>query len=172
MGGSRGSSFINKLAVSLMPMLLKKYQVVHITGEKDFSEIVRFKSTLPKVLVKNYKIFPAIEPFQMAGIYEDSDLVIARAGANSVSEILYLKKPAIFIPLALSFADEQTKNAKYAESFGFVRVVSESKATSKTLIDEISDIFKNYDTILKKASDKTSLDSDASKKIVDILSKY
>lgn len=172
MGGSRGSSFINRLVMSLVPKLATNYRVTHITGEKDFSELIKFKSVLPKNIAEKYKLVATVEPFEMAKYYKDCDLIIARAGANTVSEILYLKKPVIFIPLALSFADEQMKNAKSLEQFGIARVVSEKEATSKKLMTEISSVLGDYDSIVRKVAGKSSPDVDASKKIVSILKEY
>lgn len=172
MGGSRGSVFINRLAMLIVPKLAIKYRVIHITGEKDFFEVLKFKSVLSKDIAEKYKVISSVEPFEMPKYYQDCDLVVSRAGANTVSEIVYLKKPAIFIPLSISFADEQTKNAKNAEKLGIARVISEKDATAEKILSEIFSILDNNELNIKKMANKPSLDADASKKIVDIIKKY
>ncbi len=172
MGGSRGSSFVNKLAMAIIPELIKKYHVIHITGDKDFPEVVKFKSALSKATSDNYEVVSGATPFEMGRFYGQIDLVVGRAGANTVSEVLYLKKPAIFIPLGLSFADEQTKNAMYSKEFGIGRVISEKDATPVRVASEISDVFSDYQSIIERVESKSSPDLDAPQKIVAILKEY
>lgn len=172
MGGSRGSTLINKLAMSSLTALLKDYKIIHITGQKDFEEVSAFKNILPSEISKNYKVISVAEPSNMAKIYSEADIIVSRAGANTVSEVLAVRKPAIFIPLALSFADEQTKNAEYAQKFVWAKIISEKEANSACLLAEIDEIAKKYKKITDKMKSKVSPDKDASYQVVKIISRY
>ena len=108
----------------------------------------------------------------MPRYYGESDLIIARSGASTVSEILYIKRPAIFIPLPRTFMDEQYKNAKYAESFGLARVLRETEVSSASLIRNVDEMFHDWQKIVDKVLEKKSPDSGASQKIVDMVGEY
>lgn len=172
MGGSRGANFINKLFMSLTPHLLSSYRITHITGEKDFGASARLKEALPEKIREGYTVLPVVNPIEMSNLYELADLVVSRAGANTVSEILYVKRPTVLIPLPHAFLDEQTKNARFAENFGIAKVISQKEANPENVEIAISDFNRHYSTIVKKVVKKDSPDKDASQKIVKLLSEY
>ena len=130
MGGSRGSRFINKEAFKIMPQLVSRYKVLHIVGRSDFDKYKDHSST-------RYKVFSFIDPMKIYKLYEESDLFIGRAGANTVSELVYIKRPAILIPLPRTYMDEQYKNAKYAQEFGIARVLLEKEVNSESLLNQV-----------------------------------
>lgn len=109
MGGSLGAKEINDLLFSHLPGLLKYCQVVHITGKgKGDIKTVRNK-------LKGYKQFEYLDQ-DLAHIYAISDLVVCRAGANTLAEISALKLPCILIPLSLKASrGDQIQNAKFFE---------------------------------------------------------
>jgi len=155
-----------------LPDLLSKYKVYHQTGDLDFGRLSAVKRRLPRKLSLNYFISPRIDPLKISEIYRNSDIVVSRAGANTVSEIILIKRPAILIPLPISYLDEQTKNAEVAESFGLARIIFQKDLTAERLITEVSDIFARRASILKKVERNVSPDSKASKRLVGILEKY
>jgi UDP-N-acetylglucosamine--N-acetylmuramyl-(pentapeptide) pyrophosphoryl-undecaprenol N-acetylglucosamine transferase len=168
-GGSRGSMFINNLIAEILPDLLKKYYVIHITGEIGHSEMSKLKETLPKKLSENYEIYDLIDPMQIDGVYKRADVMVSRAGANTVSEIIMAKIPSILVPLPISYQDEQTLNAKYAEKFGIATVLPQKSLNFKKLFKEIEKTFKEREKIIKRVKTKKSPDLNASEKLVDIL---
>ncbi len=170
MGGSRGSEFINEEIFKLIPKLLTKYNVIHITGEHEFEKYKDFQSK--SYQSKNYQVISFVDPREMPTYYKRADLVIARSGANTVSEILYIKIPTIFIPLPRTFMDEQYKNAKYAEEFGIAKVMTEKEVSSGDLFRVIDEVFADWQDIVNKVLPKPSPDADASKKVVDSVEKY
>jgi UDP-N-acetylglucosamine--N-acetylmuramyl-(pentapeptide) pyrophosphoryl-undecaprenol N-acetylglucosamine transferase len=97
LGGSQGAVRVNSAVISILD-LAKKYplKITHQTGEKDFP---RVQSAYQNAAVEA-EIFPYIE--DMMSAYERAHLIICRAGATSVAEIIACKRPAIFIPLAIS----------------------------------------------------------------------
>lgn len=164
-GGSRGSEFINKEISKIIPDLIKKYKIIHITGERDFNKYKNAGS-------QRYKVLAFVDPRKIPRYYGESDLIIGRSGASTVSEILYIKRPAIFIPLPRTFMDEQYKNAKYAEDFGLAKVLKETEVSSDSLMYSIDELFSNWQKIVDKVSEKQSPDSLASQKIVDLIGEY
>lgn len=168
-GGSRGSMFINNLAAEILPELLKKYYVIHITGQIGNREMSKLKNTLPQKLSANYEIYELVDPMQIDGVYKRADVVLSRAGANTVSEIMVAKIPSLLIPLPISFLDEQTANARYAEKFGVATVLPQKTLTSEKLLKAIDKTFKDWGKIVKRVQGKKSPDLKASEKLVDIL---
>ena len=162
MGGSRGSEFINEEIIKIVPNLINKYNIIHITGERDY-EIYKNKET------KNYRVLDFVDPRYMDNLYNESDVIISRAGANTVSELLIIKRPVILIPLPRTFMHEQELNAKYAKDFGIAKVMLESEVNPKTLIQAINDSFSNWQKIVNNVIDKESPDLDASNKLVDLV---
>lgn len=165
MGGSRGSEFINEEILKVMPKLVNKYSLIHITGESHYDKIKNHAR-------KNYQVIASVDPLQMPNFYQQADLIVSRSGANTVSEIIATKRPSILIPLPRTFMDEQVKNARYAESYGIAKVLMESEVTPDRLVSEIEKIFDNWSNIQKGISGKLSPDINATKKLVDLATDY
>ena len=168
-GGSRGSSFINELVMNVAKSILSRNILIHITGERDFEKVEKFKEKLSPILRINYKVYPSINPLEIGNYYSRADLVISRSGANSISEILYAKRPAILIPLPRTFLGEQVKNARYAESLGFSYVFFEKEATSEAIIKEINRILTDWRSIVDKTRKNINPDMNAARKVVDLV---
>lgn len=149
MGGSRGSEFINELVGSFSKKFVKKYKIFHLAGGR-----------------KN------VEPHEMAKIYRQADIILSRSGANTVSEILIVKRPTILIPLPRTFMNEQGKNAKYAKDFGIAKVITEIKATPQRIEMEIEEMRTNWQKIVNVVKRKISPDLGATEKLVDLLESY
>lgn len=167
-GGSRGSRSINNVIREVLPFLLSKYRVVHQTGELDFRHFADLKKVMGKKLGVNYEVFSRIKPEEISEVYRRSDMIIARSGANTVSEIIATKRPAILIPLPISYREEQTQNALFAKRLGVAEVIVQSELSSKTLMEAIYSIIRNYDRIINNLN-FDSPDTKASSKLVDIV---
>jgi UDP-N-acetylglucosamine--N-acetylmuramyl-(pentapeptide) pyrophosphoryl-undecaprenol N-acetylglucosamine transferase len=171
-GGSRGSNFINELIIGMAKSLLARFMIIQVTGAHDFERVEKFREKLPAEYQENYKTYLSIDPLEIGNYYAQADIIISRSGANSISEILCVKRPAILIPLPRTFMGEQVKNAKYAESFGFASVFLEKEATAFAIINEINRIFKDWQRIEANAAETVSPDINASQKVVKILLGY
>ena len=89
-----------------------------------------------------------------------ADIVISRAGANAISELLSLKKPNILIPLpATSSRGDQILNAKSFESQGFSVVIDEDDLTKKLLLEKIQELYFNRASYVKAMSQCGQRDS-------------
>jgi len=167
-GGSRGSQQINKLIKQILEKLLDKYNIIHISGEPDYNEFNKIKTNLSIGISKYYNLFSSVNPYKMLMIYNQADLVICRAGANTVSELIALGKPSIFIPIPFSYLDEQKKNAQYASKYISSVILEQDGLSAKKLLDRIEDLIDSFKSVKKN----NYLDKEASKKIVDLLNKY
>ena len=171
-GGSRGSEYINNMIFSLLDDLLSKYYVIHQTGYHSHAKAVKVKKGLKKSFSNNYEIYSTIDPMQMDGVYKRASIIIARAGANTVSEIIAIKRPAILIPIQWAAYNEQFENAIFASKLGVARILNQDETTSTHLFNEIEDIFMHYTKITKSMSNKKSIDMGASKRVVDEVEKW
>lgn len=165
MGGSRGSERINNALFSILPKLLEKYQVIHITGQLDCKRFEGIKN-------KNYRCFPFVSPMEIDNLYRQSDIVVSRSGANTVAELMIVKRPAILIPIPWSHLNEQEENAKSAQKFGLAKILKQEDLSGERLLFEIELIIKDRDEIINKIKSKHSGDISASSKVVDVLAKY
>lgn len=134
-GGSLGAENVNKLIRQALPELLKKFQVAHLCGKGKIDESL--KGT------EGYAQFEYISD-EMKDFFAMADLIISRAGANSICEISALKKPNILIPLsAKASRGDQILNAKSYVKQGFSEMLDEDVATSKDLIDMVNKVYDN-----------------------------
>lgn len=149
-GGSLGARAINETVYRALPALTKTFQVLHVVGEKNVDETVRFP---------RYVQLPYVKEMEKA--YAVADVVVSRAGAGSVFEIASLSIPAVFIPLSKKVSrGDQLQNAAYFSSRGFGSVLSEENLTEDSLVKAVKDAYEHPVKPTKKIAD-------ASKKIAD-----
>ena len=168
-GGSRGSTIINDLVDQSLEKLLPYFRVIHQVG---IIEIVKFQDRRQKLspeLKEKYRIVDSIDPYDMVKIYKSADIIVSRAGANTVAEIIALKKPALLIPIPWSFLNEQYENARFAAEFGVAEILNQPNATVDRFLYLITKLYANRDSITKIAAPKDSPDEFAADKLVDIM---
>lgn len=166
-GGSRGSTWLNDAIAPILPRLLEKYYILHQTGEANLKKFEYIKDELQPEGYEKYLSFGQATPKNMAEIIAKSDIVISRSGANTVSELIALKKPSILIPIPWTYNDEATENAKYMESLGLAHILPQKELTAQKLLSEIESLIQNYSRIIKITEDVESPDLEASGKVVD-----
>ena len=129
LGGSQGSTQLNSLVMDSLNKVKdkKNWEIVHQTGKADKEELNNFY----KDLNINYKVESFIK--NMGEVYSNCDLVISRAGAMTISELLITHTPSILLPLPWATDDHQTSNAKYLESLGAARVLESDKKNISAL---------------------------------------
>ncbi len=164
MGGSRGSEFINEEIVKIVPELSLNHRIIHITGERDYEKYKNLEK-------ENYKVVPFVNPKDMYKYYDESDVIVSRSGANSVAEIIFVKRPVVLIPLPRTFMDEQVKNAEYAWRIGIAKVMTEKEVNSTSLLRSIEDSFAEWNKIVGKAAPFVSPDIGASERLTDLILK-
>lgn len=140
-GGNQGSHFINQLIFDCLDTLLESYNIIHQTGSNtiynDYRKSIELKDKLSNLKKQRYISKEGIWNNQIGEVFSKASLIISRAGANSVSEILYLSKRAILIPIKNSSYNEQENNAYIAKKLGRVTVLDQDKVTKEHLIEEI-----------------------------------
>lgn len=163
-GGSQGAHKINETILTILPELLEKYDVYHLTGEKDYQKISQ--SEWAKNPHYHLESFSQNMPVLLA----QADLVISRAGATTFAEIGAQKKPAIIIPLPTAAADHQTVNAHIYEEAQAAVVVSEKSLTSSSLLSIINRLMEDesFRQILGHHAAQFA-HREASQEVVDVL---
>ncbi len=139
-GGSQGAQAINNKILDILPDLLKRYQVIHQTGEKNFKEVEHKAGVLG---IKNGRRGYVAIPFigeELKDILAVADLIISRSGSNSISEIAANGKASIIIPLANSANNHQRMNAYAIAKIGGCVVLEEANLGSSMLLNEINKI--------------------------------
>lgn len=158
-GGSLGAENVNKLVRSALPSLLEKFQVAHLCGKGKVDESLKD--------VKGYAQFEYISD-EMKDFFAMADLIISRAGANSICEIVALHKPNILIPLSANASrGDQILNAKSYKKQGFSQVLDEDTATPDDLINMVNTVFENRATYID-AMQKSSI-SNGVDKIIELI---
>lgn len=168
-GGSRGSSVINRVIYESLPEILKKYTVIHQTGE-DFVLSRKTLEAYGKVYPGKYRCLGTFSLKEVEEIYKKADIIISRSGANTVSEVAILGMPAIFIPLPNTQGNEQSKNAQLLEKNGLALIIPQENFSKETLLTSLKKIVDNYAHFRKKGREVKSLvPQDAVLRIVRLL---
>jgi len=141
-GGSQGAGAINKLIDQLISRIVKKYILIHSTGREHENYFKEGFFDLNEKDRKDYLVFGYIGN-EMPEFLNNADLIISRAGANSVAEIIAAEKPSIIIPLSSAAGDHQKKNAEYLERKKVAAVLEEKNLTPDKLWKEIDFLINN-----------------------------
>ena len=136
-----------------------KYQIIWAAGPKQYDGI---KEELEKANIninniKNTKIVPYI--YNMEEVMNVSDVILARSGAMTITEISNLGKPSILIPLPNVSHNHQLYNAKVLENIGAAKIILNDELEAKKLSKEIEDIILNKNKVEemgKKALEKST----------------
>ena len=150
-GGSLGAGSINKAVREALPELLKDFQVVHICGKEKIDNLLLQES--------GYKQFEYVKG-ELKDLFAMADLVVSRAGANSICELLALKKPNLLIPLSASSSrGDQILNAKSFESQGFSKVINDDDLSDQLLVEQVHELFFTRQTYIDAMSKSNQLSS-------------
>lgn len=145
MGGSLGSVKINTVLRKDLDKILEKYNLIHICGKGNFDISLMGK--------EGYAQFEFLSD-DLPHIFAAADMVISRAGSNSISEFLALKKPALLIPLSANASrGDQILNAESFKKQGFSLVLKEEDMNEETLLSSIEKLYAKKDTLIKNMSE-------------------
>ena len=137
LGGSQGSSALNQKIFQTFQLLTPeeraKLAVIHITGTADFPQ---YEHAYDGLGIEN-EVFPFTD--EMAAFFASTDLVIARAGAGTISELLLFGLPSILIPYPHA-GSHQMQNARYVAERGAARILPESSLTPESMKREMEDL--------------------------------
>ena len=136
-GGSLGSVVVNEAVRGILPTLLKKFEIIHLCGKGKLDQTL--------TAMNGYVQYEYISD-ELKDLFALSDIVISRAGANSICEFLALRKPALLIPLsAAASRGDQILNAHSFEKQGFAAVLEEEQLSGESLEKALTDLWENRD---------------------------
>ncbi len=152
-GGSLGAAGVNTLVREALPKLLEDFQVVHICGKEKIDNLL--------LSTDGYKQFEYVKE-DLKDLFAMADIVISRAGANAICELLALRKPSLLIPLpARASRGDQILNAKSFESQGFAMVADEDYLTAVTLTEKVHELYftrQSYIEAMQNSNQRDAID--------------
>ncbi len=162
MGGSIGSVKINTSLRRILPDLLKTFNIIHLCGKNNLDESL--------VSTSGYKQYEYVVD-EMKDILNAADIIVSRAGANSIFEFLALKKPNLLIPLSMSSSrGDQIENAESFSKNGYSMVLSEENLNDLSLKVNIERLFEEREEFINAM--KLSQLGSATDKIIELIEKY
>lgn len=130
-GGSRGASSINQALMAALPVLLDRYQVIHIAGTTTWKEVEAHAATLPEELRRHYRPFPYLHE-EMGAAFRAADLVVARAGASMLGECPAFGLPAILVPYPYAWRYQKV-NADFLSERGAAKQILDERLQDELL---------------------------------------
>ena len=150
-GGSLGALHVNEAIREILPELLRKYQVIHVCGKGKVDPT--FYSTT------GYYQFEYVNA-ELKDLFAAADIVVSRAGANVICELLAMNKPNLLIPLpAGASRGDQILNAASFKKQGYSEVLEEENLTNDTLLNAINDLYDNREQYIKTMQSSTLNDA-------------
>lgn len=150
-GGSLGAVAVNNAVREALPELLKDFQIIHLCGKGKMDESLKD--------VEGYCQFEYIKN-ELRNLFALADIVISRAGANAICELLALHKPNLLIPLSANASrGDQILNARSFERQGFSLVLEEEQLTKETLLNAGKTLYENRTTFINSMKNSGQQDS-------------
>lgn len=139
MGGSQGAQALNNALRDALPILLPQFDIIHLCGKGKIEQ---------SISQEGYVQFDYVTE-EMKDLFAISDIVLSRAGANSVFELLALHKPSVLVPLPLEASrGDQILNANYFEKKGYAFHLDQHKMTAQTLASALKEVFAKRDAYI------------------------
>jgi UDP-N-acetylglucosamine--N-acetylmuramyl-(pentapeptide) pyrophosphoryl-undecaprenol N-acetylglucosamine transferase len=142
MGGSLGSKAINDSIRKNLDKIILNFNIIHICGKGNVEDCYNNKH--------NYKQFEYVTE-ELPHLMAAADIIVSRAGANSIFEFLALRKPNLLIPLSAKYSrGDQILNAASFEKSGYSMVLQEEEVNETSLLEKINELYKNRESFIKK----------------------
>ncbi len=138
--GNQGAVVINRAVLAALPDLLTRANIIHQTGSAEATKLLLEELVIPLELKPRYFQKDFFFANEVGEAFAKADFVIARAGANTVTELLALGKPALLIPIPWVTQNEQFKNAKYLEDLGIAHILPQQELTAETLLSSVDSL--------------------------------
>ncbi len=176
-GGSQGAQQLNVIVLNgLVQMVQKGWNLVHQAGERNFADVQKTvqqylaegKESYAPLIGAQYRVYPFLDQGQMAIALAAADVVVSRAGAEALSEIAFLGKPCIVVPLVGSAGDHQVENARELAQYGAV-VVDGANATAGIVMAQIEHLLDPQISAQVSQTIKQFAHADAADKIAQVL---
>lgn len=148
MGGSLGAVAINHAVWSALNDLCKDWNILHITGKGKSNTLISHA---------NYLQLEYLDAPQDAFAW--ADVVLARSGSGTVSELLALKKPAIYVPLPKDESrGDQIQNAEFLQKCGVCEVLPQAELNKEKLISLLNLVYRNKQKYIENCAKQTWID--------------
>ena len=152
-GGSLGAVAVNHAVREALPELLKDFQIIHLCGKGKMDESLKD--------VEGYCQFEYIKN-ELRNLFALADIVISRAGANAICELLALRKPNLLIPLSANASrGDQILNANSFKEHGYSMVLTEEDMNKDTLLAAVRKLYADrhqYIINMEKSEQQDSID--------------
>jgi len=160
-GGSSGAASVNAVLREALPMLLGRFDIAHICGRGHVDAALSDQI--------GYKQMEYVSD-ELPDLFAATDIMLSRAGANTLSEILALQKPALLVPYPLGAGrGDQILNAESFEKRGFSRVLAQEELTRDSLLRELFALHEQR-AAYRKAMESEPL-HDGTKKVIEWIEK-
>lgn len=162
MGGSIGSVKINTVLRESLPELLKTYQIIHLCGKGNIDHSLDN--------LEGYRQYEFIGD-ELKDLFAITDIMLSRAGSNSINEFIYLGIPSLLVPLSKAASrGDQILNANAFSKKGFSKVLLEEEMASESLIANLNDIHNNKSDYLDAINKSTAVAG--TKNIYEVIAGY
>ena len=159
-GGSQGAKIINDHVKTALPMLLKKFNVIHLCGKNNLDNSLKIEGYFQAEYLSNIEY-----AFSIASV------CVSRAGSNTLFELLSLKIPTLAIPLPKGVSrGDQVLNAEYFSRLGLIDILYQKNLTTESLLTKIFSVYNNRKILLNNL-EKNPI-KDASRTISQLLANY
>ncbi len=162
MGGSQGALAINECLHESINELISKFDILHICGEGKVNESLLDKD--------GYVQIPYLHE-TLPNVLQAADIIVSRAGSNSITEFHALKKPMLLIPLPLGASrGDQILNAKSFEQRGIAKLLLQENMNKESFIEAINSLYNDKQSLINNM--ETDMAKDGTKEIVELIKKY
>lgn len=139
-GGSLGADAINQAVRGVLDQLLPRFDVIHVVGRGHEEPGLATEGYVQKTFISD----------EFGDVMAAADLVIARAGANSLYELFLLHKPHLLVPLTLAASrGDQLANARTFAAQGYSQVIHEEELVSDNLVKAVDGLFENRENVIR-----------------------
>lgn len=157
-GGSQGSHFLNQGVIDSLPLLKKEkknLKIFHQTGKNDFEWVKKGydENNFKEAVVSSFF-------FNMADYFKKSDLIISRAGATTVAELIASQRASLLVPFSKASDNHQVLNARELEKVKGAEVLLEEKFSSEIFAGKISFYLNNQEKITYMEKNLASMKKD------------
>lgn len=148
MGGSQGAEFINDFVLRMLNIVLKDYEIIHVTGRENFKETqAEAQVVIEKDLDKYYHPVGFLDEEKIKHAYKAADLILSRSGSGSIFEIAAVGKPSIMVPLPSAAGDHQAKNAYAYAQTGAAEVMEQQNLAPNFFMEKVQILFLHEDLL-------------------------
>ena len=157
-GGSQGAKKINEAVLEIIKKEKNKtYQIIWAPGPTQYDSIKNVLEEEHRSIqnIKGVRIEPYI--YDMEKMMNIADLVVARSGALTITEIAIVGKPAIFIPLPNVSQNHQEYNAKVLESKGAAKIIQNEELTGETLNNQIKELIQDKNKLIQMGNNANTI---------------